>query len=520
MLRPLAHASLNTGEWYASKGHLLAACQHRVLHDPHIIVGGEREPSVRVVDCTPAGSSDKASWHAQSWCPIQRQEDLNDLRSITAGGEGEDLLVLYQTCSGAEGVLVVALVFPKLFGDPSTQKSLREQCKGALNHPEAKRRLRTVRHCSKCKACISALQTHADRSPGLCHASITLGHKQNPNAGVVSGKDLRYHGGCVWANTAKTTETLPDTHPSGPLCQGIKAPGSDLSAAATKCEDMLRLYCPRAYERMRFPFGRDHDGGTHVHRCAMFEGEGNSVWGALAINSVVPSHSHTDSYNIKKSVSCVVCTGDDLKAKSKHILPDHNIIIVHTPGTCFIYDAMSVRHCNDLRESGGSIVFFRHDKLDPGAHLESNRGLTRLSSHVWTECGQPASGVGLFCVRSGSAPLASVPLAKFFKRIDDAHNESGVGLPLVRPGVPLEFEASGGPKVLGRVIAPCVSGEFGDLVHLPCVQFADDIPAPPVMVHHDNGGGGCDGGGGDDISDDVNGEELPDELGNTSSDNS
>ena len=48
MLRPLAHASLNTGEWYASKGHLLAACQHRVLHDPHIIVGGEMmEPSVR-----------------------------------------------------------------------------------------------------------------------------------------------------------------------------------------------------------------------------------------------------------------------------------------------------------------------------------------------------------------------------------------------------------------------------------------------------------------------------------------
>jgi len=110
-------------------------------------------------------------------------------------------------------------------------------------------------------------------------------------------------------------------------------------------------------------------------------------------------------------------------------------------------------------------------------------------------------------------------LAKFFKRIDDAHNESGVGLPLVRPGVPLEFEASGGPKVLGRVIAPGVSGEFAHLVHLPCVQFADDIPAPPVMVHHDNGGGGCDGGGGDDISDDVNGEELPDEV-NTSSDNS
>ena len=95
-----------------------------------------------------------------------------------------------------------------------------------------------------------------------------------------------------------------------------------------------------------------------------------------------------------------------------------------------------------------------------------------------------------------------------------------MGLPLVRPGVPLEFEASGGPKVLGRVIAPGVSGEFAGLVHLPCVQFADDIPAPPVMVHHDNGGGGCDGGGGDDISDDVNGEELPDELGNTSSDNS
>ena len=32
------------------------------------------------------------------------------------------------------------------------------------------------------------------------------------------------------------------------------------------------------------------------------------------------------------------------------------------------------------------------------------------------------------------------------------------------------------------------------------------------MVHHDNGGGGCDGGGGDDISDDVNGEVLPDEV--------
>jgi hypothetical protein len=30
---PLAHASLNTGEWYASKDHLLAACQHRVHHD-------------------------------------------------------------------------------------------------------------------------------------------------------------------------------------------------------------------------------------------------------------------------------------------------------------------------------------------------------------------------------------------------------------------------------------------------------------------------------------------------------
>jgi hypothetical protein len=140
------------------------------------------------------------------------------MRSITAGEEGEDLLVLYQRCSGAEGVLVVALVFPKLFGDPSTQNSLREQCIGALNDTEAQKRLPTVRHCSKCNACKSALQSHTAMSPGLCHASITLGHKQNPNAGVVSGQDLRYHGGCVWANAANTTATLPRTHTLPVLC--------------------------------------------------------------------------------------------------------------------------------------------------------------------------------------------------------------------------------------------------------------------------------------------------------------
>jgi hypothetical protein len=104
-------------------------------------------------------------------------------------------------------------------------------------------------------------------------------------------------------------------------------------------------------------------------------------------------------------------------------------------------------------------------------------------------------------------------LAKFFKEIADAHQESPTECTFE---LSFEIVASGGPKVLGQGIAPTgiSRGECGDLVHLPCVQFTDSFSAPPVIVDHDNGGGGGDGGSGsgDGNSDDVPGEPLPDEV--------